>query len=505
MASELFVSRIGCQTWTALRENGSLRELRVEEPEEEAPVGQIVKGRVVRILPGIQSVFVDIGLERHAYLYGSDLLLPGEGREVEPASGWMKEGVRERLRRTAPPETPVQDRLREGREILVQVEREGLRSKGPRVTCYVTLPGRYLVYLPQVAGRGISRRIAGELERARLERILDGLPVPSGGFIVRTAAEGAAESLLRADAELLVESWEMILERFDSSRAPATLHRDLELGLRALRDSGLELEAAYLDDPDLHGRATKLLETLDPALAARLRLHAGPEPLFDRYGLSEEIRRAESPRVWLRSGGYLVIEETEALVSIDVNTGKFLGKRLHQETVLKTNLEAAEEVARQLRLRDLGGIVVVDFIDMESADHRRKVQSSLEEALRGDRARTKALGLSELSLAQLTRKRSRRGTRARLTAPCPLCGGRGRIKSPRTLAGEAIPRIRRLLQASGDGAVTVRAHPDVAREVEAVLKAGGGAAGAGSLRRIRTVSDSSIAPDRVEVVGNGPD
>ncbi len=517
MPAELLVSRLAGMTWAALREGGATVELRVEREGERGAVGRVVKARVTKVLPGIQSAFLDVGAGRDAFLHVADLLLPGEGppetgaeaelpelpqpTDEEPDEPDATAGEAPSRRGTAHRLGPIEDRLKEGREVVVQVAREGIGSKGARVTCYVALPGRYLVYLPQLQFRGISRRITDPDERARLRAVLEALPPIPGGLILRTAGGGADESAFRADAAMLHRQWQEIQARAAGVAAPAVLHTELDLLLRLLRDAPREgLERIVLDDPESYDRAVAYLRELDPVLASRVRLHPGPATLFESVGLDHEIEKALQPKVWLRLGGYLVIQQTEALVSIDVNTGKFVGSRRAEETVLRTNLEAAQEIARQLRLRDLGGIIVVDFIDMEVPESRRQVIAALEEALRKDRARTKIVGLSDLGLLQLTRKRTRPGIEASLTSPCPLCSGHGRVKSPETVAREALAEVRRLLADLDGHTVTLRTHPDVVPALRLALETAGHALAPELLARLRLEADPTTRPDRFEIL-----
>jgi len=503
MSSELFLSRFGGHTWAALREDGHTVELRVEREGDAPAVGRIVRARVTRVLPGLQSAFVDLGLSRDAFLHVADLLLPGEppplDAEARLARAAEEDGGDEDAG-ASPVQAPIQDRLRPGRELLVQVAREGFGSKGPRVTCLVSLPGRYLVYLPQMAHGGVSRRIADPEERARLKTALEGL---DGAFIARTAAAGAEVALLHADAERLRSAWETCQRASARAGAPAVVHQDVELFFRLLRDAPRAgLERIVVEGAGDRERAVAYLADVDPQLAARVRLHPGPAPLFESHGLDEDVARSLRPRVWLRSGGTVVIEPTEALVAIDVNTGKYVGRGQLEDTVLQTNLEAAEEIARQLRLRDLGGIVVVDFIDMEQAESKRRVLEALEAALAKDRARTKVVGLSELGLVQLTRKRTRQGIAAALTRTCPACAGLGRIKNAPTIASEALFEIRRLIPETDASAVTVRTHPEVARLLALELQTGGEDLEAVRRADVRIEADATVAPDHFEIVAS---
>jgi ribonuclease G len=503
LSSELLVSRAGGRTCAALREHGVTVELRVEDDSRTLAVGHIVKARVSKILPGVQSAFLDVGQDRDAFLHVSDLLLPGE-----TASSPLEDGTEDEAevpamrptRRAGPVGPPLQDRLKEGRELVVQVVREAFGGKGPRVSCFITLPGRYLVYAPQAPFRGVSRRIHDPEERQRLRDILTALPEMPGGFIVRTNGEGAPPSAFEADARFLVNAWRAIDGNIARSSSPAILHADLDLFLRSLRDApGTSLNRVVVDDEEMYVAGLDYLREIDPPLASRLRLHVGGESLFDATGVSQEIEKALRPRVWLRSGGTIVIEQTEALVSIDVNTGKFVGTKRPEETVLRTNLEAAVEIARQLRLRDLGGIIVVDFIDMDRAEHRQQVIEALEQALQRDRSRTKIVGLSELGLLQLTRKRTRLAIGGALTCPCASCSGTGRMKTPETVAYDALSEVRRVASPLTNGEVTVSAHPEVARALRLALQAAAPVVDRDLAERLRVLDDPGARMDQFDV------
>ena len=476
MPSELFVSRLACRTIAAIREDGVTVELHVEAGEV-GSLGDVFVGRVDRVLHGIRSVFVDVGLERNAFLHADELLLAGE---------------------THPSDRPALERVREGRTILVQVVREPVGNKGARVTCHVSLPGRRLVFLPLTAAQGISRRIDGVEERERLRRIVEPLGVPTGGFVVRTAGRGAEEPNLRAEARMLVLRWEGIARAASAARPPARVHRGSDLLFRLLLDAPEEgFDRIVLDDPEDRDRIVPLLAALDPTLPARVELHAGPVPLIQAHGLERDFERALRPKVWLPSGAFLVIEETEALVAVDVNTGRFLGKGTPEETALATNLEAADEIARQIRLRDLGGIVVVDFIDMTDAGSRALVVERLEASLVRHRVATRVAGFAGAGLLTLTRKRGRRALAERLLRPCPACRGAGRVAGPDLVATAALEEARRIASAPDRPAVVVRAHPDVAREVARAL--GGRLPGVGSGATISVEEDPLLQPDRFEV------
>lgn len=501
MPSELLFSRVGARTAVALLEDDLVVELRVEDGDRQLAAGDVVKARVGNVVPGIQAAFLDVGEDRDAFLHVSDLHLPGDPPPEEGLTDSADpDGVEdaeepraERPRRSTGNRAPIEDRLKTGREIVVQVARESLGGKGPRVTCFPSLPGRFLVYAPAVPFRAISRRIADESERARLKGILATLPPAHGGFIVRTAGAGASEASFRTDAERLVALWQAIEERARTCSAPARLHEDDGLLLRTLRDAATgPIARIVVDGEGVFEAATGYLRDLDPVLASRLVRHEGARPLFEERGVAGDLEKALRPRVWLRSGGTIVIQPTEALVSIDVNTGKFLGSRRADETVLRTNLEAAREIARQLRLRDLGGIIVVDFIDMERGEDRQRVLDAFAEALRLDRSRTKIVGLSELGLVQLTRKRVRPALAATLTRPCVACAGEGRVKSAATVAHEALSEVRRLAAEIPDGPVVVSARTEIARALRDVVQTAGPVLDARVIDRLRVEDDDTL-------------
>ena len=435
-------------------------------------VGNVYKGKVENVLPGMQAAFVNIGLERNAFLYVDDALLkPGEDDEDIP----------EDLRRMT-----IRDILHVGQEITVQIAKEPIGTKGARVTRHLTLPGRYLVLMPTVDYVGVSRRIQEDEERERMRKMAERLKPQGMGLVVRTVAEGRSEAELSHDLDFLSRLWHKIQSRGRTSEAPAQLHKDLGLVYRIVRDLYTEdVDRFYIDDKHEYDKVLELLDIISPHLKNRVNLFtSGDRTIFDLYGLETEIDQALNKKVWLKSGGYIVIDRTEALTSIDVNTGKFVGTTDLQDTVFKTNLEAAREVARQLRLRDLGGIIICDFIDMESQDHRRKVLETLERELRKDRTRTNVLGLTQLGLVEMTRKKVRQGLDAILQRPCPYCEGRGRMMSEETMAAKARREIRRILRHSTSDAILVELHPSVA----ALVIGSGGA----NLRELERETGKSI-------------
>ncbi len=472
MSKRIVVNAGLLETRVAVQEGNLLTELYLERHRHRSIVGNVYKGTVTNVLPGMQAAFVDIGLHKDAFLYAGDYtanlddagaaLLEADASEVGEDDDV---DVEEAPRREAT--APIEDLLRKGQEVLVQVSKESLGTKGARITSFISLPGRYLVYMPQARHVGVSRRIRDERERDRLRAALRSLPLPPGGFILRTNAEGKGEEEFRHDVEFLGRLWSQLQTRFERAAAPAALHEEGDLIFRVVRDLfSPEVDELVVDSRELYERCRDYVQTLVPALADRLRLYEERAPIFDHHGIEKDIEKALRRRVWLKSGGYIVIDHTEALVSIDVNTGKYVGKRDFEQTVLKINLEAANEVVRQIRLRDLGGIIIIDFIDMEVLDHREQVYRALKRALAEDKARTNVLQISELGLVEMTRKRVRQDLRALLTQTCPTCRGNGVVRSHETLAGEVHRAIQARAAAElapGDGReIVVRVHPDMA-------------------------------------------
>jgi ribonuclease G len=362
-----------------------------------------------------------------------------------------------------PPPVPLEERLSRGDEILIQVAKEPIGSKGARVTSHISLPGRYLVYLPTTNHLGVSRRIEDEAERQRLREIVLDLQPPGAGFIIRTVCVGLSKRELQADMRFLIKLWNRILKRSENASAPCQLHYDMDLILRSIRDLfTADVAKVIVDRAADYQRILDFVDSFAPRLKSRIELHTGAEPLFDQYGIEPAISRALERRVWLKSGGYIVIDQTEALTTIDVNTGRYVGKRNQEETVLKTNLEAAREIVDQLRIRNLGGIIIVDFIDMMDPVSRQCVMDAFDAALRQDKMRSNILKISELGLVEMTRKRTRASLSHLLTEACPSCDGKGRIKSVATVAYEIMRRIRYVAAVSPESArIVVRAHPAV--------------------------------------------
>jgi ribonuclease G len=456
--TELFVNVTPPETRVALTENGRAVEVFHERRQRRSLVGNVYLGRVHRVLPGMHAAFVAIGLDRDAFLYVEDVLPHSveadldETVELSPRGG--RAGDRPR----------IEELLREGQDVVVQVTKDPISGKGPRVAASVSLPGRRLVYLPRARDIGISRRITDDAERSRLRQMLEPLDGP-GGFIVRTAAQGAAAEELHAERLYLQEVWQRIGKKAETASPPALLLRELELPLRVARDlAGEDLDRVLVDDAGTFERLKEFMTAVAPRLSSRVELYEERQPIFDRFGIEREIESALESRVPLASGGSIVIHQTEALVAIDVNTGRFVGTDALEETVFAANCEAVPEIARQIRLRDLGGLLVVDFIDMEDPDHRRQVFESFEAELARDRSRTRSLQISEFGLVEVTRQRSRGNLERTLTRECPECDGTGRIKTDLTVALELRRAILRSETVFSPGeTVRVRVRPSLAR------------------------------------------
>jgi ribonuclease G len=460
MTKELVINTTSHETRVALLENGHIAELYIERIRERGIVGNIYKGKVLRVLPGMQAAFVDIGLEKAAFLYVADVL-----DEVQGVERYIDEGaaLAEGGKEEAPILPPIQELLQEGQEVLVQVSKEPIGTKGARITAHISLPGRHLVYMPTVDHVGISRRIENEEEKERLRKLVEAMRPEGAGFIVRTVSEGKSEEDLRSDMEFLSGLWTDICGLQRRNPAPCLIYSDLDVISKVLRDILTEdVRRIVVDSKREYGKIIQFIETFMPNLEYSIELYQGQEPVFDALGLEVEIARALGTRVWLKSGGYIIIEQTEALTAIDVNTGRFVGRENLEETALKTNLEAVREVAFQLRLRNLGGLIIVDFIDMEKEAHREKVHLALEEALRHDRAKTNILKISELGLVEMTRKRVRENLARTLCEPCPYCEGKGYVKSRVTMVYEIFRQLRREIGNLEGKQVTLLVHPDIA-------------------------------------------
>jgi ribonuclease G len=454
------------QTRIAVLEDDRLTEIFVERRRHRGLVGNVYKGKVTRVLPGMQAAFVDVGLERDAFLYVSDVASDVEAmEELELGEAGTEEPPGQGNAAGPPPS--IDDLLKPGQEIIVQVVKDPLPNKGARISTHITLPGRYLVLLPTVRHFGVSRRIDDDAERERLLGVLGQFPLPGGGLIVRTVGEGKGSEEFESDLAYLSRLWDKVRQRAGRVSAPALLHQDLDLALRVVRDLlRQDFSVLWVDGEETYERIVEFLDQVQPGLVAKVKLFRQEATLFEQFGIEEQIEAALKSKVWLKSGGYIVINPTEALVAIDVNTGRFVGQSNLEDTVLQTNLEAVQEIVRQIRLRDLGGIIVIDLIDMAEEKHRAEVFASLELELRKDRAKTKLLNISEFGLVEITRKRSRANLERLLTQPCPYCAGRGRIKSLATICLNLRQELLRLRGRIGHGELLLRVHPEIARALQ---------------------------------------
>src|SRR5436309_4312216 len=464
MSLKMLIESDPHQTRIAVLEDDRLTEIFVERHRHRGLVGNVYKGRVTRVLPGMQAAFVDVGLERDAFLYVSDVAADVEAMEdleIDDARN------HDELPAAHPGSSPsIDELLKPGQEIIVQVVKDPLPSKGARISTHVTLPGRYLVLLPSVRHFGVSRRIEDEAERERLLALLGGLPT-NGGLIVRTVGEGKGPEEFASDLAYLSRLWEKIRQRAGKVSAPTLLHQDLDLALRVVRDLlRQDFSVLWVDGEETYERIVEFIDQVQPALVAKVKLFRQGPTLFEQFGIEEQIEAALKSKVWLKSGGYIVINPTEALVAIDVNTGRFVGQSNLEDTVLQTNLEAVSEIVRQIRLRDLGGIIVIDLIDMIEAVHREEVFASLESEIKKDRAKTKLLNISEFGLVEITRKRSRSNLERLLTQPCPYCSGRGRIQSVATICLNLRKELLHLRGRTGNSELLLRVHPEIARAMQ---------------------------------------
>ncbi len=487
MKREILISGTPRETRVAILEDDRLVELLVDRPDQRRTVGDVYLGRVEAVLPGIQAAFVDIGLEKSAFLHASDLLEPeddddpadrdeAEDEEVAEVEEGSEEsavvpavkrrgdgGRREVGARRAVPD--ISEILKKGQTIPVQVTKEPISTKGCRVTAQISLAGRFLVYMPYASKVGISRKIESREQRAKLREMVSRiLPSDAGGMIVRTVAEGVTEDHFRREIATLVDTWDKVKRKQGQGRrAPALLRREASLTRSLIRDVFSDkVDALWVDSKELHHEISQYLEMIDPELIERVHFYGDDAPLFDTFRVEQELRDLFKPRVDLPTGGYVIIQPTEALVSIDVNTGRYTGKRDPEKTILRTNVEAAREIARQIRLRDVGGIIVCDFIDMESKGNRDRVLQELRTHLGRDRARTRAYAVSELGLIEMTRQRVRPSLWASMTRECGTCHGTGRVFSPEVVSRRLERALQRAAMEKKERRLAIRLHPDVA-------------------------------------------
>ncbi|GAA0856562.1 ribonuclease G [Aliiglaciecola litoralis] len=448
MSAELLINVTPSESRVALIENGILQEIHIERHTKRGLVGNIYRGKVSRVLPGMQAAFVDIGLDKAAFLHASDIAFHNEVRDEMSSTAIAKKDIRELLR--------------DGQDIVVQVVKDPIGTKGARLTTDITIPSRYLVFMPSVDHVGVSQRIEGEEERERLRLLIQQFCSDDGGFILRTAAEGVQEKELISDAEFLKRLWAKIQSRMKSKKGNV-LYEDLPLARRVLRDFvGTELDRIRIDSKLSFQELKHFTQEYVPELNKLLEYYQGERPIFDLYDVENEAQRSLERRVDLKSGGYLIIDQTEAMTTIDINTGAFVGHRNLEETIFNTNIEATQAIARQLRLRNLGGMILIDFIDMSVEDHKRRVMHSLEVATSKDRAKTNIHGFTSLGLIEMTRKRTRESLEHILCGECPVCKGRGSIKTVETICFEVMREIVRVNRAYDADKFVVYASPAVA-------------------------------------------
>lgn len=512
MKKQILVSIEFHEKKVAVIEGGRLEEFYIEREGAKQLVGSIYKGKVSSIVPGIGAAFIDIGLEKNGFLYVSDIVGETSDSDIEdletnhnndsphntPTNPSHKPHERHHDKKHLP---SIQELLKKDQEILVQVVKEPLGTKGARLTGQITLPGRYVVLTPFHPRIGISKRIDQRAERDRIRQILSKMEMIKGlGIIVRTAAWGAQENDLQRDVRFLIHQWKQIQRRSSLCKAPALVHEEYDLIFRMIRDVlNDDVDQLTVNSPAEHRRMSRFIQTVIPSLRPKLLLYKESAPLFTAKGIQNEVDRIYESRVNLKSGGYLIIEQTEALVAIDVNTGRYVGKSNLEETAFKTNCDAAEEITRQIRLRDLGGIIIIDFIDMDTQDHRRRVLRTLEEALKRDRAKTSVLNISQLGLVEMTRQRMRQSLESASTQNCPYCRGKGIVKSSETIAVEVLEKLSEYIQKGRNEYVEVSVSPEVSeillrdkrklvREIEQLLKA-----------RIDVVPDFQVHMEEIKI------
>ncbi|HEY8123232.1 MAG TPA: Rne/Rng family ribonuclease [Myxococcota bacterium] len=458
MQNEILINATPGETRVAILERKQFFEFHLERARSKSVTGSVVKGRVMRVLPGMQAAFVDIGLEKAAFLYAGDYVEDIE--ELDEDGGGRHKG---RRNRNAP---SIETLVREGQEIVVQIAKEPIGSKGARITSHISIAGRHLVLTPWAQRVGVSRKIDSDRERRRLRDIVQRVKPADLGFIIRTAGEGTRDADLEADVRYLTTVWDDIQIRKDQVRAPAVLYSEPALALRVIRDfANADTKRIVIDSPSAHAEMQGFVDRFVADPKPRIELYQGRLPIFDEFGIEEQIDTNLGRKVWLKSGGYLIVDQSEALTAIDVNTGRFVGKRDLEETVLRTNLEAVREIVNQLRFRNIGGLIILDLIDMESAENRDKVYRALQQELRQDKAKTNILKISELGLVEMTRKRTRENLVQMLCEPCAYCEGKGYVLTPESVAHKVLREIKKDLPRFGGRRVIVTVHRSVAEQL----------------------------------------
>jgi ribonuclease G len=499
MQNEILINATPGETRVAILEKKQFVELHIERDKSKSVVGSVVKGRVLRVLPGMQAAFVDIGLEKAAFLYAGDYVEDIE--DLDEGENGGGRGGRRRRSRNVP---NIESLLSEGQEIVVQIAKEPIGTKGARITSHVSIAGRHLVLTPWAQKVGVSRKIDSDRERRRLREIVNRVKPPDLGFIIRTAGEGTRDADLEADVKYLTTVWDDIQIKKDRVRAPAVLYEEPALPLRVIRDfAGAETRRIVVDSPEAYEQMKSFVDQFVADPKPRLELYQGEIPLFDEFGCEAQIDANLGRKVWLKSGGYLIVDQSEALTAIDVNTGRYVGKHDLEETVLRTNLEAIREVVNQLRFRNIGGLIIVDLIDMESTENREKVYRAFQEALRGDKAKTNILKISELGLVEMTRKRTRENLVQTLCEPCPYCERKGYVLSSESVAHKVLREVQKDLPRFGGRQVAVTVHRQVAEQLLGPAKPLLEALEARLGREIEVRARGDLHPERFEVSALG--
>lgn len=463
MSKEIIINSTVNETRVAILENGSVSEIYIERHKKKGVAGNIYKGKIVKVLPGMQSAFVDIGLDKAAFLHVADLTTENINEDMLVQSIDEEQNDKEQEDEfNGKQHVPIEDMIQEGQEIIVQVAKEPIGQKGARLTTHLTIPGRYLVLMPYYNHIGVSRKIENEEERERLKGILTEIKPENFGLIARTVSEGSTKEDLESDLDYLLRIWNKLSEKMDSANAPQLIYKDLELLYRTLRDiTTNDISKIIIDNRSDFLKLKTFQREYFPNLDIEIKLYENSIPIFDYYNIEIEINRMFDRVVWLKSGGYIVIDQAEALTVIDVNTGKYVGKRNFEETILKTNLEAAKEIAYQLKLRNIGGIIIVDFIDMEKDEHIEKVLQTLNQEFKKDRGKVTVVNISPLGLFEITRKRVKESITKALSENCPYCEGRGFIKSKVTVCYDILREIRRIAPFYEKKKIFVEAHSSV--------------------------------------------
>jgi ribonuclease G len=505
MRNEIFVNVGPRETRVAVRESDKIVELQIERGHDRGVVGGIYKGRVTRVLPGMQAAFVDIGLERAGFLYVGDYRADLDEAELDDEGNGNGGGNRSRRRSGSPPQ--IEDVLQEGREVVVQVSKEPLGTKGARITSRISLPGRHLVLMPWVSRVGVSRRIEGDRERRRLRAIVEKHRPRELGFIVRTVSHGVSEADIKADIDYLTELWSEVQRRRESVRdVPALIYSEPPLHLRVLRDmASHETKMIVVDDQDAYGEMQGFVQRFMASPRPRISYYSHPRPMFDAFKIENEIEEGLGRKVWLKSGGYLIFDQGEALTAVDVNTGRYTGGRGRnlEDTILKTNLEAVREIVHQLRFRNLGGLIILDLIDMESAGNREKVYRALSDALREDKAKVNILKISELGLIEMTRKRTRESLEQQLCEPCATCEGKGYLQSFQTVSNRIFRDLPKAATYLHGATLRIRAHAGVTELLLGPGAEGLAKVGARIGREIAVEPVPGYHPEQYEITSEG--